>query len=80
MAWYFSDGKIVITKRANFGEPKYDKSLRSLMEELEVNGKWKKTLEIPVPNYYYDNVGVIYVFRVLWNTNLYSVSEISTFP
>ncbi|VDI23409.1 Hypothetical predicted protein [Mytilus galloprovincialis] len=59
------DGKIVITKRANFGEPKYDKSLRSLMEELEVNGKWKKTLEIPVPNYYYDNVGVIYVFRVL---------------
>lgn len=62
---YFADGKVVITKRANYGEPKYEQSLISLMEELEVNGKWKKILEIPVPNYCYDNLGVTYVFTVL---------------
>ncbi|XP_063448075.1 uncharacterized protein LOC134727623 [Mytilus trossulus] len=59
------DGKIVITKRANYDEPQYEQSLISVMDELEVNGKWKKTLEIPIPNYCYDNLGVTYVFTVL---------------
>ncbi|XP_052075375.1 uncharacterized protein LOC127712805 [Mytilus californianus] len=59
------DGKVVITRRANYGEPEYEQSIRTVMEELEVHGKWRKTLEIPVPNYCYDNVGVTYVFTVL---------------
>lgn len=62
-----SGGYVVIVMREEYlvhvGD--YKDRLEPLMKELEISGKWKKMSRKIVPNYSFENKGVIFVFQKL---------------
>ncbi|XP_048747410.2 methyltransferase-like protein 27 isoform X2 [Ostrea edulis] len=60
-------GYVVIVMREEYlvhvGD--YKDRLEPLMKELEISGKWKKISRKIVPNYSFENKGVIFVFQKL---------------
>ena len=63
--YLFSGGNVVIAMRTEWTDtPSYSESVKSTMDQIEKEGKWKKIMAEPY-NHYYHHEGTCYVFNVL---------------